>query len=76
MGRAVEDATEAESLRRAELLDLCGKAVSSIPGYIELSTIFIVFVPNTMHADRTEEQGATMCTVASWRARGIISVYA
>ena len=61
---------DAEAKKRAELLDLCGKAVSSIPGYIELSTIFVVFAPNTPHAERTEEQGATTCTIASWRARG------
>ena len=58
------------SQKQANLAELCAKAVDSIPAYIELSTISVVFAPNTPHADRPEEQGATVCTVASWRGRG------
>jgi hypothetical protein len=66
----IPDENQTTSMRRADLAQQCSNAVSSIPAYIEMSTIFMVFAPNTPHANRTEEQGATVCSVASWRGRG------
>ena len=45
---------------------MLGKAVQSIPAYIERSSLMIVLVPPCKHADRKDEN----CDESSWRGRG------
>ena len=44
-----------------------GKAVESIPDYVERSTLVLVLVPPVEHVDRP---GGELCDYGSWRGRG------
>ena len=45
---------------------MLGRAVQSIPAYVERSSLMIVLVPPCKHADRKDEN----CDESSWRGRG------
>ena len=45
---------------------MLGKAVQSIPAYIERSSLIVALVPLCKHADREDE----ICDQSSWRGRG------
>jgi hypothetical protein len=45
---------------------MLGKAVQSIPAYIERSSLIVALVPPCKHADRVDE----VCDQSSWRGRG------
>ena len=45
---------------------MLGKAVQSIPAYIERCSLIVVLVPPCKHADRKDE----ICDESSWRGRG------
>ena len=50
-------------------------AIDSVPGYIELSTLVLVLVPGTYHADRVTPRpdgttGPAETNYRTWRARG------
>ena len=45
---------------------MLGKAVQSIPAYIERSSLIVVLVPPCKHVDRDDE----ICDQTSWRGRG------
>ena len=45
---------------------MLGKAVQSIPAYIERSSLIVALVPPCKHADRKDE----ICDESSWRGRG------
>ena len=58
-------------MQRAALMDGMNKAIASIPAYIELCTLFVIFTPNCAHADRCDERGVrSKLSLASWRRRG------
>ena len=63
--------SEQAEVQRAALMDGMNKAIASIPGYIELCTLFVIFTPNCAHADRCDERGVrSKLSLASWRRRG------
>ena len=72
-GAAVEDATtdhrhvssDTEGWKKINKIML-GRAVESIPAYIERSSLIVVLVPPCKHADRKDE----ICDESSWRGRG------
>jgi hypothetical protein len=57
--------TDTEGWKKVNKIML-GKAVESIPAYIERSSLIIALVPPCKHADREDE----ICDEGSWRGRG------